>query len=114
MDETWFNLDPNDGFIPDHHGVDMDEIAKIHAMLDMEESHREWAKTQAERFYNDFIDLDVERSVKAIQRMIKLREIEQSKVNLMLDNMIVIFEEYEEYERCHICLQIKNGINDRI
>ena len=35
-----------------------------------------------------------------------------SEANTLLDNMIQVFQDDEEYEKCHICLQIKNGIND--
>jgi hypothetical protein len=114
MEENWFNTDPNDGFNPEDHGIEMDEIAKMHAIADMKESQMEWARKQAERFYQDFEDLDVPNAVSAITGMIKNKELEISKVNLMLDNMITIFQETEDYEKCHVCLQIKTGVNDRI
>ena len=114
MEENWFNADPNDGFNPEDHGIEMDEIAKMHALADMKESQKEWARTQAERFYQDFENLDVPNAVSAIIVMIKGKELELDDVNLMLDNMIAIFQETEEYEKCHVCLQIKTGVNDRI
>ena len=46
--------------------------------------------------------------------MINTKELELGNVNTMLDNMITIFQETEEYEKCHICLQIKTGVNDKI
>jgi hypothetical protein len=114
MEDNWFNPDPSDGFNPEDHGIEMDEIAKMHAIADMKESQKEWAREQAERFYQDFETLDILNAVSAIIKMIKTKELELTNVNLMLDNMITIFQETEEYEKCHTCLQIKNGVNDRI
>lgn len=114
MEDNWFNLDPNDGFEPDDSGIEMDEIAKIHAIADMKESQLQWLREQAERFYKDFEALDIHVSVQSILNMIRSNELELNNVNLMLDNMIIIFQENEEYERCHICLKIKKEINDRI
>jgi hypothetical protein len=114
MEDNWFNTDPNDGFNPEDHGIEMDEIAKMHAMADMKESQKDWARRQAERFYQDFEKLDIPTSVSAILSMIETKELEIANVNTMLDNMITIFQESEEYERCHICLQIKTGVNDRV
>lgn len=114
MEDNWFNQDPADGFSPEDHGIEMDEIAKMHAMADMKESQREWARSQAERFYSDFEKLDIKISIKSIVSMINPKELKLSNVNTMLDNMITIFQETEEYERCHICLQIKTGVNDKI
>lgn len=112
MEDNWFNPDPNDGFDPEDHGIEMDEIAKMHAIADMKESQHQWAREQAEKFYKDFETLDIRVSVKSILKMIRSKELELTNVNLMLDNMIAIFQETEEYERCHICLKIKEGIND--
>ena len=53
-------------------------------------------------------------TVQTVYNKIKNKELEVSKVNLMLDNMITIFQETEDYEKCHVCLQIKTGVNDRI
>lgn len=114
MEDNWFNLDPNDGFNPEDHGIEMDEIAKMHALADMKESQKEWVRNQAERFYSDFEKLDTKTSIKSIVSMINAKELEIGNVNTMLDNMITIFQETEEYEKCHICLQIKTGVNDRI
>jgi hypothetical protein len=114
MENDWFNMDPNDGFDSDDHGIEMDEIAKMHAIADMKDSQKDWARTQAEQFYQDFANLDIPTSVSAVLGMIKTKELEINNINTMLDNMIAIFQEIEEYEKCHICLQIKNGVNDRI
>jgi hypothetical protein len=114
MEENWFNFDHDDNFNPEEHGIEMDEIAKIYALSDIKESQREWAKAQAEKFYCDFEDLNIHAAASLIILMIKNKELELSNVNLMLDNMITIFQENEEYEKCHKCLQIKTEINDRI
>jgi hypothetical protein len=114
MDNNWFNMDPNDGFNPEDHGIEMDEIAKMYAIADMKETQKDWARSQAELFYKDFETLNISTSVDSIIKMINSNELELSNVNKMLDNMITIFQETEDYEKCHICLQIKNGINDRI
>jgi hypothetical protein len=44
--------------------------------------------------------------------MINAEALDLNETNQMLDNMIQIFQDDEEYEKCHTCLQIKNGIND--
>ncbi len=31
----------------------------------------------------------------------------------MLANMIEVFKDDEEYEKCHVCNEIKKGINDK-
>ena len=51
MIDDWFNQDPDDGFNPNDHGVEMDEIAKLYAMADMREDHEIWAREQANKFY---------------------------------------------------------------
>ena len=40
----------------------------------------------------------------------RTKEVSKDQVITMLNNMISIFQNDEEYERCHICLQIKNGL----
>lgn len=98
-------------FNPEDHGIDSDEIAKIYAMQDMEEENRRWLREQANDFYNDFDDLDVDESIKEIKALVTADEISLESVILLLDNMIIVFEEDEEYEKCHVCNQIKKGIN---
>ena len=109
---NYFNTDPEDNFNPEDHNIEMDEIAKLYAMEDMKEDKRNWARETAERFYNDFESLNISDSVAAIKGMINAKALDLLQINDMLDNMIQIFQEDEEYEKCHICLQIKNGIND--
>lgn len=101
-------------FNPEDHGVEMDEIARMYAERDMEQEKKEWAREQANRFYADFATLDVKNSIKAVMRLIRDGELTPREVNDMLDNMIGIFEEEEEYEKCHVCKQIKTGVNAKI
>lgn len=114
MEDNWLNTDPDDGFNPENHDIEMDEIAKIYALADMRDSHERIAKEKAEIFYKDFENVNVDNSITAVLSMINSKELNLSDVNLMLDNMINIFQESEEYEKCHLCLQIKIGINAKI
>jgi hypothetical protein len=114
MNNDWFNLESNDDFNPDDYGIEMDEIAKLYAIADMKESHQEWARIQADKFYQNFSDIDVPTAVSSIITMIKSKELEIDNVYTMLDNMISIFQDVEEYEKCHVCLQIKTELYDRI
>ena len=110
MYNDWLNQDSDDDFNPEDHNIEMDEIAKMYAIEDMKESQREWAREHAEKFYKDFEDLDVEIAIHSIKKLIKTKEVSKDQVITMLNNMISIFQNDEEYERCHICLQIKNGL----
>lgn len=112
MENDWYNSDPEDGFNPEDHNIEMDEIAKMYAIADMKDEQKSWAKTQAEKFYNDFENLSIEESVIAVKALIKSKSVSLKEANLLLDNMIQVFQDDEEYERCHVCLQIKKGIND--
>jgi len=114
MEENWFNLDPNDGFNPENHGVEIDEIAKLYAMSDMKEKQYDWARATANAYYTEFTNVDVKVTVSTILTMIKSKELILTNVNTLLDNMIVLFQETEEYEKCQVCLQIKTMINDKI
>ena len=114
MINDWFNLDPDDGFNIEDHNIEMDEIAKMYAMADMKDEQRIWAKEQAEKFYNDFDSLTIVDSILAVKSLIKNKGVTLAEANTLMDNMIQVFQEDEEYEKCHICLQIKTGVNDRI
>jgi hypothetical protein len=114
MINDWYDSDPEDGFNPQDHNIEMDEIAKMYAMADMKEDKHIWAKEQAEKFYSDFDNLSIEESVLAVKSLIKTKSVTLSDTNVLLDNMIQVFQDDEEYEKCDICLKIKNGINDRI
>ncbi len=101
-------------FNPEDHGIELDEIAKMHAQRDMEEQQREWIREQADSFYADFASLDISQSVTAVWALIKAGELAHSEVMTMLDNMIQVFEESEEYEKCHVCKLIKGGVNAKV
>ena len=75
MINDWLNQNPEDDFNPNDHDIEMDEIAKLHAMADMK-------------------DLNIDQ------------------VNVMLENMINVFSIDEEYEKCHICNEIKKGLDN--
>ena len=47
MINDWNDSDPDDGFNPQDHDIEIDEIAKMYAMADMEEEQKIWAKKQA-------------------------------------------------------------------
>ena len=112
MINDWNNSDPDDAFNPEDHDIEMDEIAKMYAMADMEEEQKSWAREQASKFYKDFDNLSIEESVLAVKGLIKTESVSLLEANKLMDNMIQVFQDDEEYEKCHICLKIKNGIND--
>ena len=112
MINDWYNSDPDDGFNSEDHNIEMDEIAKMYDMADMKDEQKTWAKKQAEKFYADFENLSIEESVMAVKSLIKTENVTLLEATALMDNMIQVFQEDEEYERCHICLQIKTGIND--
>jgi len=115
MIDDWLNQDPNDGFDPNDHGIEMNEIAKLHAMADMKGDQETWAREQANKFYNDFETLDIKESIIAVTSLIRTKVLNINQVNIMLDNMIKVFTLDEEYEKCHIVNEIKKGLsNDRI
>ena len=101
-------------FDPEEHDVEMDEIARMYAERDMEDDKKLWAREQANRFYADFATLDIDSSINVVHDLIIEKELTLPGVNEMLDNMILVFEEDEEYEKCHICTQIKSGLNVKI
>ena len=111
MIDDWLNQNPDDGFDPNDHEIEMDEIAKLHAMADMKEDQEIWAREQANKFYNDFEALNINDSILAVSSLIKTKVLSINQVNTMLDNMIAVFSQDEEYEKCHICNQIKKGLN---
>ena len=115
MIDDWLNQDPNDGFDPNDHGIEMNEIAKLHAMADMKGDQETWAREQANKFYNDFETLDIKESIIAVTSLIRTKVLNINQVHTMLDNMIKVFTLDEEYEKCHIVNEIKKGLsNDRI
>ena len=109
----YYDTDPEDNFNPEDHGIEMDEIAKIYAMADMKEEQKKWAIKKALELYEDFKHLNADESIKAVYSLIKTGALTLNQVNEMFDNMISIFEDTEEYEKCHKCLLIKKGVNNR-
>jgi hypothetical protein len=112
MINDWLNQNPDDGFDPNDHGIEMDEIAKLHAMADMKGDQEIWAREQANKFYNDFEGLDIKDSILAVNSLIKTKALNIMQVNTMLDNMIEVFLQDEEFEKCHVCNEIKKGLNN--
>jgi hypothetical protein len=102
-----------DNFNPEDHGIEMDEIAKIYAMADMKEEQKKWAIKKALELYEDFSHLNAVEATKAVYDLIKSEALTLKQVNEMFSNMITIFEETEEYEKCHKCLLIKTGVNSK-
>ena len=112
MINDWLNQNPEDGFNPNDHDIEMDEIAKLHAIADMKEDQELWAREQANKFYNDFENLDIADSIIAVNSLIKTKVLNINQVNVMLENMIKVFSTDEEYEKCHICNEIKKGLEN--
>lgn len=110
MIDDWLNQNPDDGFNPNDHDIEMDEIAKLYAISDMKEDQEIWAREQANKFYNDFEGLDIPNSIIAISTLIKNKSLSIEQVNTMLDNMIDVFLLDEEYEKCQVCNEIKKGL----
>jgi len=100
-----------DDFNPEDHGIELDEVARMYAERDMEDEKREWAREQANRFYRDFERLDTDQAITAVYALVKSGELKLPEVISMLDNMIAVFEEDEEYEKCHTCKSIKIGVH---
>jgi len=114
MIDDWLNQNPDDGFDPSDHDIEMDEIAKLQALADMREDQEIWAREQANKFYKDFESLNISDAIIAVGSLIKTKVLNINQVNTMLDNMIEIYEQDEEYERCDVCLKIKNGLNNAV
>ena len=112
MIDDWLNQNPDDGFNPNDHGIEMDEIAKLYAMADMKEDQEIWAREQANKFYNDFDNLNISDAILAVNSLIKTKVLSIDQVNTMLDNMIEVFLIDEEFEKCHVCNEIKKGLNN--
>ena len=100
-----------DNFNPEDHGIEMDEIAKIYAMADMKEEQKRIAIKKALELYDDFGHLNVPEAIHSVCALIRTKVLTIKQVNEMFDNMIKIFEETEEYEKCDKCLRIKTQVN---
>ena len=66
-------------FNPEDHGIELDEIAKMHAERDMEEDRKEWLREQANRFYADFATLNIPNAVKAVMALIRAGELSRDR-----------------------------------
>ena len=81
-------------------------------MADMKEDQELWAREQANKFYNDFENLDIADAIIAVNSLIKTKVLNINQVNVMLENMIKVFSTDEEYEKCNICNEIKKGLEN--
>ena len=110
---NWDDYDSED-FNSDDFGLEPDEMSKLYAMEDMKEERRKWAIEQAYKFYDDFDSLDVEEVVSNLNGLIEQGTLRESQITTMFENMICVFQELEEYEKCHVCNQIKIKFNATI
>jgi len=110
---NWDDFDSED-FNPEDFGLEPDEMGKLYAMEDMKSDRHKWAVEQAYKFYDDFESLDVDQVVKNLTALVNDGTLRKSQVNIMLENMITVFTSLEEYEKCHICNQIKIKVDDTI
>lgn len=101
-------------FNPEEFDIEGDEIAKMYAIADMKEEQKRWANERAQTFYQDFESLDINAATVAVVHLIKNKELTKKVVNELFDNMIEVFAEVEEYEKCHKCNQIKIGVNAKV
>lgn len=100
-----------DNFNPEDHSIENNEIAKIHAISDMKEEQKKIAIQKALELYDDFGHLKETEAVHSVCALIRTKVLTIKQVNEMFDNMIKIFEETEEYEKCDKCLRIKTKVN---
>lgn len=109
MNDDIFN-DMGEDFDPRDYGIEYDEIAEIYAAADIKEEGKRQARDYALMHYADFERLKVKDSVDAINQYIKSNKLSRDSVIVFLSNMISIFEEYEEFEKCSLCNKIKEGV----
>ena len=110
---NWDDFDSED-FNSDDFGLEPDEMGKLYAMEDMKEERRKWAIEQAYKFYDDFDSLDVDEVVSNLNGLIDQGTLRETQITTMFENMISVFQELEEYEKCHVCNQIKIKFNATI
>jgi hypothetical protein len=108
------NLNRENEYNEEGFDIEGDEIAKIYALADMKEQEKKWAQEKAQLFYKDFEDLDINSAVRGIVQLIKKNEISKEATLTLFDNLIEVFEEVEEYEKCHKCNEIKKGVDAKI
>ncbi len=87
-----------------------DEIAKIHAEIDMAEERHQKLVQSANMFYRDFAKVSISDSINRIKLLINKDELSVETVDSLLKNMIKVFEKTEEYEKCSVILKIKKGL----
>ena len=102
----------NESWEYEYDETDHNEIAKLYAIEDMKEDRKKWAYEHALNFYSDFKHLDINISIKKVKRLIEIGEIKKDAIIEMLNHMILIFEEHEEYEKCNVCNLIKKSIQN--
>lgn len=107
---NWDDFDSDD-FNLDDFELEPDEMGKLYAMEDMKEERKKWAVEQAYKFYDDFDSLDVEEVVHNLNKLISEGTLRETQVTTMFENMIMVFKDLEEYEKCHVCNQIKIKFN---
>jgi len=88
-----------------------DEIAKIYAMNDIDDEWFKNALEMADDFYNDLKKHPLKGAIIEVNKSITNRVFSLEQVNTLLDNMIKLYVETEEFERCSFCSEIKKGIN---
>ena len=95
--KNYFNTDSeDDNFNPEDHNIEMDEIAKMYAMEDMKEEKRNWAREQANKFYNDFESLDISESIIAVKSLIETKSL---NVYLLLGKAKNLYRSSNVYAR---------------
>ena len=80
--------------------LDGNDIAKIYAERDMENYKKKWLKEKADLHYSDFKNLSIDAAVIAINFAIENSDVTRESSIELLENLIEIYKEYEEYERC--------------
>lgn len=91
-------------------GQENDEIAKIYAMADLKTEHWKNILNDADRFYKDFKNVSVKQSISRIKSLIRRNELTMDVTISLIDNMIRVYEQVEEYEKCGHLLKIKKGL----
>lgn len=89
-----------------------DEMSQIHAEYDMKQERQIWLLNKANEFYADFNSVDISTSINSVQYLIDEGEISIEVAVETLDNMISLFVDVEEYEKCDVCNKIKKGIEN--
>lgn len=86
------------------------EISRLYSEEDMKSKKMKWALQRAYDFYEDFLMIGLNDSTTKISQLIVNEKINKESVIETLDNMILLFEGVEEYEKCNVCLKIKKEL----